>query len=936
MPMFRKKSPESPKPKSVEQPTLKPPEIQPPAEPPVAVMESAMAPEQPEVVSETSDGLHPDKWYALMNERADLLARLAAKSEIGAYLWGANEEQPSQGFSATSRLKKRLLKIDNELKNIEQELGANPAGRDLTAEFNAVVDNDEKYSLMLDVLSVLKQKQGEAQAQEYAIISEGKGNRQGLDKADRQALQEIRFEIQTLQQQEQLLESAPETALFYRMATLELYRETLQTKNFVETPSRQALSDRISFHIQNHEPILLEGETGTGKTELALNLCRKLYNREPELISGSPDVRASDLLVKTGLRASETAGKKKREELAQEIADHLEQYKQTHPQATDMDLARENDNYARLTAASAGITPETYYVYGPLVRAMTEGLPLIIDEANLIEPRLRMVLKRIYNAKPGDHIAIAGDGQATVAHGFCIIMTANLKGEKHTERYDFDEAEKRVMINSTIHVDYLPENELYDLILAKSMDSQGEAPLSRYEAEMTLKNFCDAVAMIQSAYKDKPTETYAPKDARGKQQEFKEGVLDPGAALRMLNGLEAKDPQESLTAFLNRSILNYASNRNYNGKDRELIAKIMMSKGFLQDIEAKQLEIPDLDDSTLAPFMAQAEAEPTPKPNQAKELNRRELAELDPYELRKLANIKIGEGFQAQAPRPENPTGAENQESGEYRSTLKTKHYLQAEGRIQETSIEFDFEKTLSQAKKFYQDHQINLSPDFETKAKSIWTRNYEAIKKEAAAYGYDHLLVIPDALPPLSNLHAKMTQGYAATYESSNFTTGGSFAGAKNSRSRTGGFRLILTHQDNAKNLEDQPLLKATLNKSPEKLTGKTQAEIEAIIDLQGDLPINIALPDIAFGADQNRLQNTLQAEGLTLAEYLIFQRQYFESNQKHLDEKGWTWLLSTFSARRLAGSGWLPDTSRLYVSADDAVDANGDLGCRPSRSFK
>jgi len=70
-------------------------------------------------------------------------------------------------------------------------------------------------------------------------------------------------------------------------------------------------------------------------------------------------------------------------------------------------------------------------------------------------------------------------------------------------------------------------------------------------------------------------------------------------------------------------------------------------------------------------------------------------------------------------------------------------------------------------------------------------------------------------------------------------------------------------------------------------------------------------------------------------LNEYLIFQRQYFEKTNQHLDEKGWTWLPKTFSASRVVGSSWSPGDAQLDVYADDPDDSNVNLGCRLSRSF-
>jgi len=725
------------------------------------------------IQAEKSEGLHPEKWYELMNERADLLAKLEAQNET----WNKDDEILSTDFSSVNRLKMRLRDIDQEILELDNldNTEIDPAEAKLREDFpeafswlpkkrvttadkylnpDQVADFNENFSFMLSDLQNIQQRQDELIAQEYAIIREGNSSPKGLTKADKGALKSIRDIKESYKSDIDILQNSPETSLFFRMATLEIYRQALQNKYFVETPSRQELSERIKSHIENNEPILLEGETGTGKTELALNLCRKLYGQEPEFISGSPDVRASDLMVKQGLRASETADKEKRKELAKEIQEHIEQYQQENPDADPMAIARENDNYARIVAASAGVTPETYYVYGPLVKAMQEGLPLIIDEANLIEPRLRMVLKRIYNAKPGQEIAIAGDGKVKVKEGFGLIMTANLKSEKHTERFDFDEAEKRTMINSTIHVDYLPVDELYDLCLAKSSDSQGEAPISKFEAETTLKNFCDAVEAIQVAYSDKPSEAYAPKDARGKQQKFDEGVLDPGAALRMLNGLEAKSPDEPLADFLNRSILNYASNRNYKSKDRELIAKIFLSKGFLQNASIKDLEILDLNETILKPFRSQTPAGTEAQLNQVKELNRRQLAELDPYGLRKLANAKIGEGFMAMVGEGGNEdVNPESREQGEYLSyngfsswlkTEKTSDGQPLESKLEDGSLE----ALIIRQEKFYQNRYGN---DFEldlTKIKIDKSR-LEAIKKglENGAVNYPLIIATPETI---------------------------------------------------------------------------------------------------------------------------------------------------------------------------------------------
>ena len=78
------------------------------------------------------------------------------------------------------------------------------------------------------------------------------------------------------------------------------------------------------------------------------------------------------------------------------------------------------------------------------------------------------------------------------------------------------------------------------------------------------------------------------------------------------------------------------------------------------------------------------------------------------------------------------------------------------------------------------------------------------------------------------------------------------------------------------------------------------------------------------------------VSALGLSLPEYLVFQRAYFEAEQKHLDDgTDWTWLSGSRLGSRLAGVGWDPSPGQLGVLAHDSDDRSGNLGFRLSRSF-
>ena len=218
----------------------------------------------------------------------------------------------------------------------------------------------------------------------------------------------------------------------------------------------------------------------------------------------------------------------------------------------------------------------------------------------------------------------------------------------------------------------------------------------------------------------------------------------------------------------------------------------------------------------------------------------------------------------------------------------------QYESEIQTTyqteSITIDLDQKIQEFKDFYQTNKIDTPADFEDQIKEIWGNNVDAIQKAIEENGFDDILLMPASIP-LPDLHSKMTEGYVATYQSENFTAGGSFTGAKSQNVDKP--RIVLVHK--TQNLKDRPELAKTLNTK---------------------------------GQDLN-LDHLL-----TLEDYLVFQRKYFKETNKYLDEEGWTWL-ATKSGARLVYAYWAPSAGQVNVHALDLDFQHASLGARPSRSF-
>lgn len=257
--------------------------------------------------------------------------------------------------------------------------------------------------------------------------------------------------------------------------------------------------------------------------------------------------------------------------------------------------------------------------------------------------------------------------------------------------------------------------------------------------------------------------------------------------------------------------------------------------------------------------------------------------------------------------------------------------YLQYEEMISEEKqkadqeIEINFNNTLEKQKEFYKSKlgiEIN-----ESAVREIWNKNYAEIKGEIEKYGYDSILIIPDNLPKEKSLNSKLIETMDEGAGKGNIAATHYWVDQQSIRSvPESKCKIILVHS--AQNLADHSLLKSTKGKNIMALTGMNQSEVERRISQGQDLPVD-------FEVEISGQKIKIKAESLSLEEYEIFQRMYFEENHKHLDEKDWTWLIKSRSGSRVVFSYWAPDDRRLDVTADDPGLALVHLGLRLSRSF-
>jgi hypothetical protein len=241
----------------------------------------------------------------------------------------------------------------------------------------------------------------------------------------------------------------PKLASFIQYERLKDYHQQFEKDGFIWAPSRQELFEKILAHLvllNKNRPMLLVGETGSGKTRLARAAVERLTNREA------------------------------------------------------FEIGEEAKSDIRPLLGSASIEKgKTFITYGPLGQALTGkktsldkksdgGGIFYMDEMNGYPPdALRSLIKQVSGRAPGERITFAAwrGVWEEIAEKSGLIGAANLPSEKHPDRAELPVEIVREL--TTLEVDY-PEQtkenpEFYEMMLACLMDKNGRIRLNEGELE---------------------------------------------------------------------------------------------------------------------------------------------------------------------------------------------------------------------------------------------------------------------------------------------------------------------------------------------------------------------------------------------------------------------------------------------------------------------
>lgn len=479
------------------------------------------------------------------------LAELKEKGEdeVAAHLEALQLDPELAGFRETT-----LHEYDTRIK----ELGSNP---DVLAaykgKFNqqkellAKVLEYEHAEKELDAITVSEQK--------LQILFEKVGRAPGP--IERKKLESIAARKKELQEKVQNYELTPEMVDALERRGIREMQQDLERYSFAETASRTELIREILPDLIQGAPVLFQGETGSGKSQLAKYISEKYLEETPALIPIQEQIKESQILGSRGLKGGETV-----------------------------------------------------FDYSEFVKAQKEGRPVILDEINLMPHEFAGILHDLLQKRVGDVWKHPVTGEEIPIRA-PIMATANLKSERYKQRYELDVATLRRFIGGAgareIHyLDLGSKNkegqyiapETLQILTAVLADRHGTIQWSEAEASGKvdeIKRFAAACRKIQEDFTLSVREGAEESLSKSDRLAFRELVITLKDQIEIMKAWKAGGFKESLGNVVLREFFHKAEISGRASKDRENMIRVFMANKFFKDTKPEEFKVPGLAAKTL-------------------------------------------------------------------------------------------------------------------------------------------------------------------------------------------------------------------------------------------------------------------------------------------------------------------------------------------------
>lgn len=530
----------------------------------------------PERVLEEAEGekiskkerLAPEEIEARVTELADLSATRAEISKHVRETWGGLTKKEREDLKAkgeeTVIAHLDSLKVDPELREFaESTLAETDAQiKELASNPDVLKAYKGRFETLKGTLaSVLAfehlQKElraAESREQKLRLAYEQFGRSPGP--IERKKLEELTNRITETRKELQGFELDEAAVDMLRRREIRGMQRDLAQYNFAETETRTELIREVLPDLLQGAPVLFQGETGSGKTQLAKYLSQKYFDKEPAIISVSEQIKESQILGARGLEAG-----------------------------------------------------ETIFKYSEFVKAQKEGRPVILDEVNLMPHEFAGILHDFLQKRVGDVWThpVTGEKIPITAP---IMATANLKSERYKQRYELDVATLRRFIGGAgareIHYLDLGKKdkgggyiapETLKILGAVLADRHGNIEWSEAEAPQKadeLRRFVAASRKIQEDFTLSIREGNEESLARTDRLAFRELVITLKDQIEIMKAWKSGGFKEPLQQIILREFFHKAEISGRAAKDRENMVRVFIANKFFANTKPEDFKIQGL------------------------------------------------------------------------------------------------------------------------------------------------------------------------------------------------------------------------------------------------------------------------------------------------------------------------------------------------------
>lgn len=482
---------------------------------------------------------------------------------------------------------------EKELGGIEKKIGSLSADKNILEKYKEIMSGKIEIIKMAREVEKKKAETEKNYFEKNFKLAHRNNDDLKLTKSDREFIKELDAQNTGLEKEIGELMSSPE--VYYEANRRELldYRRQLLKGGIVETPSVKKEIIQILGHLELGIPVFLRGHLGAGKTEILLHIAKKYYGVEPEFISGSEEASKYDIYGKTQI------GVRSEENKISEFKMRMDEYKEMNPEAGKKELKKIEKQYYNEIVVKGQTS--SFFQYGPLVRAMKEGKPLVIDEMDGIPHSILMRLNHILTRKVGDKVKIQENGgeEIEIKPGFCVMATGNIKSAKY-KREELDAAFLSRWWSS--EVKYLPQNETLKIILASLVDKRGYLQTENNENLDSTIKLTKSAEEIQKIFTGEKTDVFGEGGdaARGSGASLEKSVLSMRDMWNIVKPWKAKNFDKPLDDYIYTEFIKKAT----VPKDAIYLTQLFCRFGFFQDWEAGQFGIAGLDKKKLEAFKA--------------------------------------------------------------------------------------------------------------------------------------------------------------------------------------------------------------------------------------------------------------------------------------------------------------------------------------------